>query len=115
MSAVFASTGVLAHHSSSMFDMNKDLELAGTIKEMQWTNPHGWLQLVTTDAAGVTTLWSIETAPPSMLERFRIKRSDFKTGERVTVHTHPIKDGQPIGLFMSLTRPDGSIVKPKAD
>ncbi|MGC3979739.1 MAG: DUF6152 family protein [Steroidobacteraceae bacterium] len=104
-----------AHHSTAMFDTGKELVLDAVIKEMQWTNPHGWLIVMATGADGATTQWSIETAPPSMLERFGIKKSDFKAGEKVSVHTHPIRDGQPIGLFMSLVRADGTVVSPKAN
>ena len=29
-----------AHHSVSMFDDTKLVELSGTVKALQWTNPH---------------------------------------------------------------------------
>jgi phage-related protein len=32
----------MAHHSTTMFDMQKTAELKGTIKEFKWTNPHTW-------------------------------------------------------------------------
>ncbi len=34
----------LAHHSFSMFDNEKILKLDGTVKELEWTNPHSWLR-----------------------------------------------------------------------
>ena len=37
---------VLAHHSASMFDDAKVAEKKGIVKELQWTNPHIWLQVV---------------------------------------------------------------------
>jgi hypothetical protein len=112
---LFASSAASAHHSTAMFAMDKDLALDCVIKQMQWTNPHSWLIVVATNADGSSTQWSIESGPPSMLERLGIKRSDIKVGERVVVHTHPIKDGQPIGLFMSLVRADGRVVAPKPE
>ena len=36
----------VAHHSYTMFDMEKSLTLEGTVKEVQWTNPHIWVQLL---------------------------------------------------------------------
>jgi hypothetical protein len=104
-----------AHHSTSMFDRGREVQVEGVIRQVQWTNPHGWLMVVTSTADGGTTEWAIETAPPSMLERSGIHRADFKTGERVTVVTNPIKDGKPIGLFVSLKRADGSVVKPRRE
>jgi len=33
-------TAAQAHHSFAMFDMSKTVSFKGTIKELQWTNPH---------------------------------------------------------------------------
>ena len=38
-----------AHHSAAMFDDTKVVELSGTVKALQWTNPHIWLQVVVED------------------------------------------------------------------
>jgi hypothetical protein len=32
--------GVLAHHSFSMFDMDKDVTYKGVVSEYKWVNPH---------------------------------------------------------------------------
>ena len=40
----------LAHHSYAMFDRSKELVLAGTVREFQWTNPHSWIKLEVADA-----------------------------------------------------------------
>lgn len=101
-----------AHHSSAMFDPDKDQVVDGVIKEMQWTSPHCWLLVVANDPAA--TLWSFEAPPPSMMTRLGMKRADFTTGEKVSVHGRPIKDGQPVALFVSLTRADGTVVKAAA-
>jgi hypothetical protein len=101
-----------AHHSGAMFDTEKDQVVDGVIREMQWTSPHCWLLVVANDPA--ETLWSFEGPPPSMMTRLGMRRSDFPTGEKVTVHGRPIKDGQPVALFVSLTRADGNVVKAAA-
>src|SRR5262245_63655950 len=46
--ALCAATSVplAAHHSGAMFDDGKVVELNGTIKEVQWTNPHIWIQVI---------------------------------------------------------------------
>ncbi len=33
----------LAHHSFAMFDRSRTVDLVGTVKEFQWTNPHSWI------------------------------------------------------------------------
>src|SRR3954463_2891803 len=39
----------LAHHSFSMFDAEKTVTLNGTVKELEWTNPHSWLRVMVED------------------------------------------------------------------
>ncbi len=34
----------MAHHSYAMFDTDKSVEIEGTVKEFQWTNPHCWIR-----------------------------------------------------------------------
>jgi hypothetical protein len=83
----------LAHHSYTMFDMDKNVTLEGTVKELQWTNPHIWLQLVVKDATGQDVEWSIEGASPNMLVRAGWTRHSLKAGDRATVVVHPVKTG----------------------
>lgn len=99
-----------AHHSAAMFDKTQDLAVEGSLKDMQWTSPHAWLIVESTAADGSLKTWSVEAPPPSVLQRLGIKKSDFVTGDKVTVHLNPVKDGQSIGLFVSLTRSDGRVV-----
>ena len=39
------------------------VELKGVVKELQWTNPHVWLQ-VTVDDKGAKKEWSVEAGQP---------------------------------------------------
>jgi len=89
----------LAHHSAAMFDDTKVLELKGTVKELQWTNPHIWLQVVV-DEKGRKTEWSIEGGSPNTLSRQGWRATTFKPGEVVTVRIAPMKDGTPAGNFI---------------
>jgi len=36
-----------AHHSFAMFDTDKFVTLKGTIKEVEWVNPHSWFWITT--------------------------------------------------------------------
>ena len=42
VAALAASGAALAHHSTAMFDFQKTIEVTGTVKDFQWTNPHTW-------------------------------------------------------------------------
>lgn len=88
-----------AHHSAAMFDDGKVVELNGTIKEVQWTNPHIWIQVVV-DNNGLKTEWSVEGGSPNTLSRNGWKATTFKSGDPVVVRVNPMKDGTPGGQFI---------------
>jgi hypothetical protein len=96
---VAASVPLAAHHSAAMFDDEKVVELNGTIKEVQWTNPHVWIQVVV-DNNGQKTDWSIEGGSPNSLSRNGWKATTFKSGDPVVVRVNPMKDGTPGGSFI---------------
>ena len=52
--ALSVAAPLLAHHSGAMFDSQKTVELTGTVKEFQWTNPHIWIQVERQNPAGAT-------------------------------------------------------------
>ena len=108
-----AASPALAHHSGAMFDREKEVSLAGTVKEFQYTNPHSWLQVNVPDASGKVTVWGFEAEGPSTLLRAGIKKSTFMPGDKVTVKGHPMKDGRPGAGLMSVTKADGSVISPQ--
>jgi len=95
-----------AHHSAAMFDMGHDTVINGTIKDFQWTNPHSWL--IVQENGGSGRLWSFESGPPNILARIGVKRSQFPTGEKITVHAFLMRDGTPAGLVTKVVKADGT-------
>jgi hypothetical protein len=104
--ALVVAQPLLAHHSAAMFDDTKVVELKGAVKELQWTNPHIWLQLVVEDK-GAAHEWSIEGGSPNTLSRRGWRSSTFKPGDEVTVRVNPMKDGTTAGLFIGAKFADG--------
>ncbi len=92
----------LAHHSTAMFDFTKSMTLTGTIKELQWTNPHAWVQVI---ADGKE--YSLECGSPNTMSRQGWKRNTVKPGDPVTVMMRPMKDGTPAGMLVSILLKDG--------
>jgi hypothetical protein len=90
---------LLAHHSAAMFDDAKVLELTGVVKEMQWANPHIWIQVIVDDN-GAKKEWSLEGGSPNTLSRRGWRSTSFKPGDMVTVRLNPMKDGTAAGLFI---------------
>ncbi len=100
---------VLAHHSGAMFDADKVLELKATVKEMQWSNPHIWIQVVADDK-GVMKEWSLEGGSPNTLSRRGWRSTTFKPGDVVTVRFNPMKDGTAAGGFIGAKFSDGTTI-----
>lgn len=100
---------LLAHHSGAMFDRERVLELKGTVKELQWSNPHVWLQVVAAEN-GTTKEWSIEANSPNALSRQGWRSTTFKPGDEVTVRLNPMKDGSAGGAFIGAKFSDGKTI-----
>ena len=90
---------MLAHHSAAMFDDTKVSEVSGTVKELQWANPHIWLQVIV-EENGKTMEWSFEGGSPNSLSRQGWRATTFKAGDKVTVRFNPMKDGTLAGQFV---------------
>jgi hypothetical protein len=97
---------LLAHHSAAMFDDAKVVEVTATVKELQWTNPHVWLQVIVDDK-GKKTEWSLEGGSPNTLSRQGWRATSFKPGDVVTVRFNPMKDGSAGGNFVGAKFADG--------
>ena len=49
------------HHSiAAQFDMKKEIMIEGLILEMEWQNPHAWLQIEASNKDGQPEIWQIE-------------------------------------------------------
>ena len=99
-----------AHHSGTMFDSTKVKEIAGTVKEFQWKNPHVWIQLYVQNG-GRQEEWSIEGGSPNTLSRNGWRSTTFKSGDEVTVRLNPMKDGTAAGMFIGAKfATDGKVI-----
>jgi len=99
-----------AHHSAAMFDRDKQVSLAGTIVQFEWTNPHSWIQIDVPSENGSVDRWSVECNSPNNLVRMGWKSTSLKPGDKVTILIHPLRNGDRGGSFLSVTLPDGSVL-----
>jgi hypothetical protein len=105
---------VSAHHSAAGIDRTKTLVVSGTVKEFRWTNPHSWIDIDVPNDKGVTQTWSVEMTSPAFLVRAGWKSSTIKTGDKVSITLRPFRNGDPGGLFVSVTLPDGQVLGERA-
>jgi hypothetical protein len=110
LTATLAAGSAAAHHSFSVFNMQERIEITGTVREVQWTNPHIWVWIDVTADDGTVTTWGLEGMSPNFLARRGWTRTTLEAGDEVTVTLNPLKSGDPGGMFISTTTPDGTIL-----
>jgi len=95
-----------AHHSFASFDASKTVSYKGVVKDIQWTNPHVWIEL-TVMQRGAPVTYGFEGAAIAVLKRVGWAKDSVKAGDTVTVVGHPYKDGRPGGSIDHLVLADG--------
>ena len=110
--SVFAGAQLFAHHGADQADIykgSKPITLQGTIVDVEWFNPHAFLQIDVKDAAGTVTRWRLELASPNALTRQGLSRESLKRGAQISVIGTPAKDGvpTPIAYARTITLADG--------
>ncbi|HEY2383361.1 MAG TPA: DUF6152 family protein [Terriglobia bacterium] len=106
-----AAIPALAHHAiAAEFDTTKPVKFSGTIKSVDWMNPHIYVNVETKDDAGKTIVYSVEGGPPNALFRQGWRPNSLKVGDKVTVNGVRAKkaDNNRIGNAQ-ITMPDGRI------
>jgi hypothetical protein len=99
----------IAHHSFAMFDMSKTATFKGVVKEVQWTNPHVWVEVVVNEA-GVQKSYSFEGGAIAVLKRAGWVKDTVKAGDVLTITSHPMKNGKMGGSLEQVTLPNGHTV-----
>lgn len=109
--SVFA-VPLAAHHSvSAEFDMHKQIRLTGTLRRVEWGNPHTLIFIDVKDLpAGKTTSWALELPSRNVLEKLGWSRDPFKTGIVLTVGGYPAKDGSPKEHPVDVISSDGKVL-----
>jgi hypothetical protein len=108
---ISVATPSIAHHSFAMFDRSRTLMLQGTVKEVQWANPHTWIQLIVSEEDGTNLAeWSIEAGSPNMMVRQGWSSQTLKTGDKISLQAHPMLDGRKIASLVSVTLADGRVL-----
>jgi hypothetical protein len=99
----------LGHHApQGEFDLFKKVMVKGTVKKMEWINPHPSILLdVKDEKTGQIKTWQFEVDGISTLRRAGVGRAILKYGLPVTVEFYPSWNGADHGFVQRLIMEDG--------
>ena len=112
VAALCLAGSVQAHHSATMFDTTKIVQVSGVVKEFQYTNPHSWLLVDVKGSDGKVTTWGFEAEGPSTLMRAGIRKNDLPPGTAITIRGNPEKDGRSAGAWIDAVV-NGKTINPR--
>lgn len=99
-----------AHHSIVEFDYSLAYAVTGRVKELQWTNPHSWVQVLVEDADGKEIEFGFELGAPVFNIRLGWRKDSIVPGDEVTVVYCPSRNGSPRGTLMFIHLPSGEVL-----
>ena len=99
---------VAAHHSfAAEFDDTKSVTLKGSVKLVEWVNPHTWIHMDVKSPDGTLVTWRIEGGAPNAMYRHGWTKNSLKIGDEITVNGFMAKDGTPTANARSVIMPNG--------
>jgi hypothetical protein len=107
-----AAAPLTAHHSiSAEFDTTKPITFTGTIKQVDWMNPHIYTHVEVKGADGAVTVYKVEGGPPNSLYRNGWRKDSLKAGDVVTVNGIRAKSPTSMNIGVAtITTADGKRV-----
>ena len=108
LASLLAMSGALAHHSAvAEYDLDKPMSISGTIKRVDWQNPHIWYCLDVKEKDGSLSEWGVSGGAPGQLMRRGITKDLLVVGSEVNVEGFKAKDGSNNGFGQRVTYKDG--------
>jgi hypothetical protein len=109
VSVLLAGGTLLAHHSiSAEFDQSKPISFTGTVKKVEWLNPHIYTQVEVKDASGKVLTYRIEGGAPNALYRQGIRPDSLKPGTVINFTGIRAKSPESMNVNGRMTLQDGS-------
>ena len=97
-----------AHHSVVAYDLDHPKTMEGTVKTINWTNPHITF-IVEFDAKDDVTArsWVFEAPSPGFLTSSGWTKRSLQPGDHAVFRYAPLRDGNPGGFLLAVTLPNG--------
>ena len=103
---------LLAHHSiTAEFDLNKPISFTGTVKKVDWMNPHIYTHVTVKQPDGSVIEYRVEGGPPNALYRSGWRENSLMPGETVSVKGVRAKSESSMNVGQAtITKADGTTV-----
>jgi hypothetical protein len=99
---------VSAHHAfAAEFDAKKPVNFKGTVKKVEWVNPHVWIHVDVKKPDGTMEPWAVEGGTPNVLFRRGFTKQSLTAGMEIAIDGYQAKDGTRRANGRDLTFADG--------
>ena len=97
-----------AHHSGAAYDMEHPRDLEGTVKTVNWTNPHITFVIEADARDGEPAKMLVfEVSSPGVLTRSGWTKRSLQPGDHAVFHYAPLRDGNPGGFLLRVKLQSG--------
>jgi Family of unknown function (DUF6152) len=97
-----------AHHSNAAYDLDNPKTMEGTVKTVNWTNPHITFVVEPDVKTGeAPSSWVFEVSSPGVLTRSGWTKRSLQPGDHAVFRYAPLRDGNPGGFLLKVTLPNG--------
>ena len=97
-----------AHHSDGAYDSDHPATMEGTVKSVNWTNPHITFVIEKAGKNGAPpTTWILEVSSPGVLTRSGWTKHSLRPGDHGVFRFSPLRDGGAGGYLKKVTLPSG--------
>src|SRR5687767_15995222 len=98
---------VAAHHAvAAQYDIRKPIEVTGSLKKMEFINPHSMLHLDVANPDGTTTTWMFQTNSSGTLRQRRLERGSLEPSAKYTIKGYAARNGSQMVLLRTQVFPD---------
>jgi len=105
---ILATVPAWAHHAfTAEYDAAKPIKLQGTVKKVEWINPHSWITIDVKATDGTMQTWEIEAGAPNAMFRRGFNKDSLPVGTMIVVDGYLAKNGKQRANGRDLTFPDG--------
>jgi hypothetical protein len=109
--ALVWTAAALAHHSNAAYDMEHFQTLEGTVKSVNWSNPHITFHIEADAKPGETgSEWVFEASSPGVLTRSGWTKRSLQPGDHAAFQFAPLRDGTPGGFLLRVTLQNGDVL-----